>query len=268
VISTRIISAIIGLLLLFVIFLSDIIFINIGVAIVSIIALFELLNTLHYKKNIPLVAAALAGGIIFIIFPFVSSKFALPILYVYIIVLFVMLLKYHHAISLNDITIIFFMIIYTCFFLSHITFTRMMENGKILVWLIFIGAWVTDTCAFFVGISIGRHKLVPQISPKKTIEGSIGGIIGCVLAFILFGMGVNHFGTYHVNYVNLVILGLLCSVFGQIGDLFASVIKRQYGVKDFGSIMPGHGGILDRFDSVILVAPLVYYYLMLFDVII
>ena len=141
-----------------------------------------------------------------------------------------------------------------------------MEFGRIFIWLVFIGAFVTDTCAYFVGKSVGRHKLCPNISPKKTVEGAIGGVLGAGVAFVLFGLIVNLvFGKYlgggHLSLWLLFVLGIIAAVVSEIGDLTASAIKRQFNIKDFGTILPGHGGILDRCDSIILVAPTVFLFL-------
>ena len=131
-------------------------------------------------------------------------------------------------------------------------------EGGYLYLLVFFGAWVTDTFAYFTGRFFGKHKLNPVISPKKTVEGSIGGILFCMISFVLFGI-VMQFGKWHftVHYPLLLLSGLLCSVVSQVGDLITSLIKREHGVKDYGKIFPGHGGILDRFDSVMFIAPFV-----------
>ena len=121
--------------------------------------------------------------------------------------------------------------------------------------MVFLGAWICDTFAYFTGVLIGKHKLIPEISPKKTIEGSIGGIIFTIIGFIVYGLIMNSFFEAQLSYVYLAILGLALSVVSQVGDLIASAIKRQYSIKDFGNIFPGHGGVLDRFDSVMLSAP-------------
>ena len=129
-------------------------------------------------------------------------------------------------------------------------------EGGYLYLLVFFGAWVTDTFAYFTGRFFGKHKLNPVISPKKTVEGSIGGILFCMISFVLFGI-VMQFGKWHftVHYPLLLLSGLLCSVVSQVGDLFTSLIKREHGVKDYGKIFPGHGGVLDRFDSVLAISP-------------
>ena len=121
--------------------------------------------------------------------------------------------------------------------------------------LILIGAWVTDTMAYFTGRLFGKHKLAPDISPKKTIEGSIGGSICCAIAFVLLGVIVSFVvPDSSPNYIFLAVSGLVISVISQAGDLIMSAMKRHYGIKDFGNLLPGHGGILDRMDSMLAVS--------------
>jgi phosphatidate cytidylyltransferase len=120
--------------------------------------------------------------------------------------------------------------------------------------LIFIGAWTTDIFAYFTGFFFGKHKLIEDVSPKKTIEGSVGGTIFCALAFVLTGIIVDAFFEGNANLVFLAISGICISVIAQVGDLIMSVIKRHYGIKDYGKIFPGHGGMLDRFDSILAVS--------------
>lgn len=131
------------------------------------------------------------------------------------------------------------------------------EGGKYLYLLSFIGAWVTDSFAYFSGRLFGRHKLIPDVSPKKTVEGSIGGMLFCVAAFVGFAFLYNAVwrgeGTALPVWL-MAVIGLITSIVSQIGDLAMSVIKRQFGIKDYGKIFPGHGGFLDRFDSVLAVA--------------
>ncbi|MBQ9707699.1 MAG: phosphatidate cytidylyltransferase [Firmicutes bacterium] len=149
-------------------------------------------------------------------------------------------------------------IFYIIFFSYHITLVDMAEPYGLMVWLIVITAFGTDIMAYFVGVALGKHKLCPKISPKKTIEGSIGGILGSV---ILSGV----FGFFFMPQVLLhcIIIGVLGGVVSQFGDLTASIFKRKMGIKDYGNLIPGHGGILDRFDSVLFTGPMVYYYIVL-----
>ncbi len=141
-------------------------------------------------------------------------------------------------------------VFYVVFLSFHVTLVEQTGEYGILVWLIFITAFGTDTMAYFTGLALGKHKLCPKISPKKTIEGSIGGILGSVLFSGIFGYFVVSELLLHC-----IILGILGGVISQLGDLTASIFKRN--------LIPGHGGILDRFDSVLYTAPMVYYYIML-----
>ena len=153
-----------------------------------------------------------------------------------------------------DIAITFFSIFYIAISLDFIVLTiNSFERGSIYVWTIFIVAFLTDIFAYFAGKLFGKHKLVPKVSPKKTIEGSIGGILGSTIGCIVFGY------LFNLDLMAMIVIGSIGSVIAQFGDLFASSIKRYVGIKDYGKLIPGHGGILDRFDSVILVAPFVYY---------
>jgi phosphatidate cytidylyltransferase len=136
---------------------------------------------------------------------------------------------------------------------------RQGDAGVYLYGLIFIGAWMTDTGAYFVGVLFGKHKLIPKVSPKKTIEGAFGGILGCIVGFVLYGFIIQSICDVQVNYVAMVVLATVIAVVSQFGDLVASYIKREREIKDFGFIFPGHGGVLDRFDSIIAVAPTIYF---------
>jgi phosphatidate cytidylyltransferase len=148
-------------------------------------------------------------------------------------------------------------IFYVVFLSFHVTLVEQTEYG-ILVWLVFLTAFGTDSMAYFTGYAIGKHKLAPKISPKKTVEGSIGGILGSVLLCGLFGYFMIPRLLLHC-----IIIGVIGGVISQLGDLTASIFKRKMGIKDYGNLIPGHGGILDRFDSVLFTAPMVYYYIML-----
>ncbi len=142
---------------------------------------------------------------------------------------------------------------------SAMVLLRRLPGGEYLFLLPFIGSWVTDTFAYFTGRLFGRHKLAPVISPKKTVEGSLGGILFAVLSFVAFGLIVSGAGRTP-SYLALILCGLAVSVVSQIGDLALSAIKREYGIKDYSHLFPGHGGVLDRFDSVIATAPLILFF--------
>lgn len=162
-------------------------------------------------------------------------------------------------IQLADIGTSIFAITYVGWFMSHLYLLRILPNGFSWVLFVFLANWATDTAAYFVGRTFGKHKLAPLVSPNKTIEGSLGGIAGGILVAILFPQlapNVPQGAVYP-----LLILGILISVLGQLGDLAESAMKRKANIKDSGNIIPGHGGILDRFDSILLTVPLAYYYI-------
>ena len=173
----------------------------------------------------------------------------------YIIYLFSLVVWSHGKLAFADVMSLFVTCIYIIAAICCIIYVRDYGDfGKYFYLLVFIGAWITDTFAYFTGRLFGKHKLIEDVSPKKTVEGSIGGIIFCVLSFLLFGFIVEKLGEFNANYIFLAVSGVIVSIVSQIGDLIMSVIKRHYGVKDYGWILPGHGGMLDRFDSILAVS--------------
>lgn len=154
----------------------------------------------------------------------------------------------------------FFCIFYAPVMLSFIYLTESMRYGIYIVWLIFISSWVCDTCAYFSGMAFGRHKLAPVLSPKKTVEGALGGvaasaIAGALFSFLLVEQAIaDQSATWA-----FALIGGIGAVISQIGDLAASAIKRNHNIKDYGTCIPGHGGIMDRFDSVIFTAPVIFF---------
>lgn len=140
------------------------------------------------------------------------------------------------------------------------------ENGRFLILIPFVLAFLSDTGAYFAGCAFGKHKLAPNISPKKTVEGVIGGVLGAMLGMVLYCVVLQSFFAFRVHYGYALIYGLLGSLGAVFGDLCFSVIKRQTGIKDYGNLIPGHGGILDRFDSMMIVGPLVEILLILLPV--
>ncbi len=182
----------------------------------------------------------------------------------YLLILLIYTVLFHQKTNAEEGMLGFFGFFYVVFLLSHVFLIRSYPYGNMFVWLAFISAWGCDTGAYFTGVTIGKHKLIPTLSPKKTIEGSIGGIITATILALLYGWFIEK--NFPLEEVNVFLLCGLTGVFGsilsQIGDLAASAMKRYTGIKDFGKLIPGHGGILDRFDSVLLTAPVVYYIMM------
>lgn len=149
--------------------------------------------------------------------------------------------------------------LYVPVMLAFVCRTRNLPQGIFLYLLIFICASVSDVCALAVGMAIGRHKLAPVLSPKKTIEGAVGGVAGSALVSWLLAMVIRFFDKGTDVTVLFLVIGICGSIIGQTGDLAASAIKRNKGIKDYGDLIPGHGGIMDRFDSIIFTAPVIYY---------
>ena len=169
-----------------------------------------------------------------------------------ILILFVYVFGYpkYHA---EQVMAAFFGVVYVAVMLSFIYLTRSLPDGKFLVWLIFLCSWGCDTCAYCVGMLIGKHKMAPVLSPKKSIEGAVGGVAGAALLGVIYAAATQG---KMAEYALICAVGALISM---VGDLAASAIKRNQNIKDYGKLIPGHGGILDRFDSVIFTAPIIYY---------
>ena len=160
----------------------------------------------------------------------------------------------------NQILAAFFGFFYVAVMLSCIYLTRSLDGGRYLVWLIFLCSWGCDTCAYCVGMLFGKHKMSPKLSPKKSVEGAFGGVIGAALLTILYGFIFRGYMGEDIPYI-FMMAGICAAgaLLSMVGDLAASAIKRNYEIKDYGKLIPGHGGILDRFDSVIFTAPVIYF---------
>lgn len=174
---------------------------------------------------------------------------------------YVFTFPYYHA---NDVMGTFFAIVYAPVMLSFVYLTRNLEHGFYLVWLIFISSWISDTAAYLVGTTLGKHKMTPKLSPKKSVEGAIGGILGAALVGGLFAFFIVEKRVVSSEItIAFILISAIGSIISQVGDLAASAIKRNHEIKDYGKVIPGHGGIMDRFDSVIFTAPIIYFLSML-----
>lgn len=182
------------------------------------------------------------------------------------IALFGVLLRHHDTVTFPEITVALFGGLVLPLLLLSLWRIFSMDGGEFLVLLPLVAAWGSDTCALFAGMAFGKHKLAPVISPKKTVEGAVGGVIGATVLMLFVVYLFNRFAGLDIHYSAAAIMGACGAVIGQIGDLSFSIIKRQTGIKDYGHIFPGHGGVLDRFDSVIFVAPVAELILRLFGV--
>lgn len=264
---TRIITAIVALCIFVpVCIFSNTIVMEIAMAVLNVVAVYELWYCIRgtaedphqigsFALWIPHVVVA-AGGVFL---PWFFGQQAMHTLFLALFLLllytFAVVVFSRGKIQITDAAVLMMMTLYVTASFTSILCLRRGESGAHLFLLPFIGAWVSDTFAYFTGRLLGKHKLIPEVSPKKTVEGAVGGILFTGIAYGIFGAIIGVTGT---GLVLLVCSGFIISVISQIGDLIASVVKRYYGIKDYGKLFPGHGGVMDRFDSVIATAPVLY----------
>ena len=229
---------------------------------VSLIGMQELYRAMHVRKEgfgaLGLVSYA---GVLLIHLLLIPGDSAYPLMGVIASLVLIMCVYVfcYPAYQAGQIMAAFFGIVYVGVMLSYIYQTRMLPGGQFHVWLIFLCSWGCDTCAYCVGVLIGKHKMAPRLSPKKSVEGGVGGVLGAALLGALFSLAMNQWGGADVDPLLYAVNCGGGGIISQIGGLAASAIKRNHDVKDYGKLIPGHGGILDRFDSVIFTAPVIYY---------
>ena len=261
----RILTGVVALcfILVPVLLLADTVALPIGIAVFAVIATYEILHCVGLHRNLwlsapmYLMSAAIPFGLRYMTsgaLALLPAVICLPLLISLAAAVFS-----HGKADIRDVASAFVLWLYTIIgFMSLVMIHDLVEGGKYFYLLAFIGAWVTDTFAYFTGMLLGKHKLIPGVSPKKTVEGAIGGIAFCVAAFVGFGLLYNSLwlaeGGDPLPLWLMGVVGLLVSLVSQIGDLSLSLLKRKYGIKDFGKIFPGHGGVMDRFDSVLAVS--------------
>ena len=229
-------------------------------AALSLIGMFELYRVVEIEKKAPGIAGYAAGIFYYALLWFHRENYVvLMAIAALMIIMAIYVITFPHY-RTEQVTVAFFGIFYLAVMLSYLYQVRAMTDGKYLVWLIVLSSWGCDTCAYCVGMLFGKHKLTPLLSPKKTVEGAVGGVLGAALLGLIFGAV---FGSRMAEIVNppaaCAIACAISAVISQIGDLAASAIKRNHNVKDYGHLIPGHGGVLDRFDSMIFTAPAIFF---------
>lgn len=230
-------------------------------ALLSVIGVFEMLGCVGVRKHYILAGISLVFGAMPIV-PFFAGESTLKIIaalcVVYLIAVYATDVfskgKLDYTLSSSTFMGVFYIAV------SFTSIVLLRGEGKYLYLLVFIGPWVSDTFAYIFGRLLGKHKLIPEVSPKKTVEGSVAGIIFAALSYVLYAFIIskNFDTTATPNYIVMAVSGALVSIVSQVGDLSASAVKRHFGIKDYGFIFPGHGGVMDRFDSVIMTAPILY----------
>lgn len=262
----RILTGIIGLpIVAAILILGNKYMIDAVFAIVALISIHEYFNAIEKQyKPVKWIGYIVAVLIAFIhVIPLeIWSKILIMFVPTSIVLLFINIIVTSMKIEPKDIFATFFGICYVIGFLVFLPLLYSMPNGKFLIWYILIAAWGTDTCAYAVGMKFGKHKLT-KISPKKSIEGSIGGTVGAIAIALIYTAIVNQYVDLGLSYVFVALATFILSVLSQLGDLSASSIKREMEIKDYGNLIPGHGGMLDRIDSIIFVAPFAYFLLIL-----
>ena len=251
-------------------FLDTLLF-NVVIWIISSLAVIEMFKATGLLARRGLTALAMAQALVI---PFMRTQhigaFALPLLFVIILGYFVILVKNCGTIGFGSCSSAVLLGTLIPLFFSCAVYIRDLRGagqGGVYIVIALGAAWLSDTSAYFVGTFFGKHKLAPKVSPKKTVEGTVGGVVISTALLLLLGVIYQNLTLAYVDFVMLALFAPIFSVIGMLGDLSASAIKREHGVKDFGNIMPGHGGILDRFDSVLFTLPAVYVATLYFELI-
>ena len=254
-------GAAIGLLMIAIFLLSGTVVYPIIMTLLCAIGTWEMLGCIRQRENKLLSVPAM---IVSVMSPIVSHFFGygsvLVIVMLYIAVLLSESVFFDEKVKVVNVSEVFMTTLYVVLCFSALLRLRYIETGAEYIYLlVFIAAWVTDTFAYFTGFLFGKHKLIPKISPKKTVEGAIGGVAFCIIAFVVYGVVVEKAVGVQMNFLVLAVVGFFMSVVSMVGDLIASSIKRTYGIKDYSNLFPGHGGVLDRFDSIMILSPLLLF---------
>lgn len=267
--KTRILAAVVLLPILLVIVLAlPTIFTAILFGLASSIAAYELLWGAGYVKHIRLIAYAAVMAFLVALWSNLGGGYVWALLgvLVMVVIMFAEIMLSDMKLPFDKVVVCLAAGILIPFLLTALVRIHSGVHGKFYIMIPFVLAFISDSGAYFAGRFLGKHKLAPTISPKKTVEGAVGGILGAVLGMIIYGLILQFAFDFKVNYLAAALYGVIGSVAGVFGDLCFSTIKRQTGIKDYGNLIPGHGGILDRFDSMTIIAPLVEILLILLPV--
>lgn len=253
----RVITSIVLLPILFFVVIKGGVFLYGALMLVSLLSMYEFYTSFKTQGDKPRQFVGYGSGILIASVTYFRLKEIYYIGPLYLTLVYFAWLMIRKKASMRDFMVTLVGIIYIPMMLNFILRTSLMEKSM-LIWMIFVIAWGTDTFAYFSGYFLGKNKLIPEVSPKKTVEGFWGGVIGSALSTMILGYILGE------NIYVMMAGGIFGSMISQLGDLFASYIKRILNIKDYGNIMPGHGGVLDRFDSIIFTAPFVYYFSIIF----
>lgn len=256
----RLISGIILVILAIIIVSTGGLPLYITTALISLIGLFELYRVMKIERNILGVTGYLTAVSYYGLVWFEGQQFVTLMAIAALMFLMSIYVFTFPKYKTEEVTVTYFGVFYVAVTLSYLYQVRAMADGRYLVWLIFLSSWGCDTCAYCVGKLFGKHKMAPVLSPKKSIEGAIGGAAGAaLLAFAYAAIFGGRMSEIRDPQLTCTAACAIAAVISQIGDLAASAIKRNHGIKDYGNLIPGHGGILDRFDSMLFTAPAIYF---------
>lgn len=251
---TRIISGAVGLIIFIAVILAPPIALKIALVLISCLGIYETYKAFSITKHIPLISIGILTPVVF---AFNLKSYIFVYIFIMVITAVATMLKNHESFSSKELAAsVFYPLIISVAF-SLVGILRASDYGIWKMCLPFAAAWSTDTFAYFTGRFFGKHKLCEKLSPKKTIEGALGGVLGAVIVVLIY----TYLCPSDTNYIFAVLYAVSASVISQMGDIFFSCIKREHDIKDFGNLMPGHGGVMDRFDSIILTAPLTYLFI-------
>lgn len=257
----RITSGLLGFpLVLIILLLGNKIVVDIALSIITLLAMNEYFNSIKKVAN-PVKWIGYLSCLSIACIHIVPQEYlnmivtlAVPTI---LMILFAQVIATDMKTNFKDIAYTFIGIFYVVFFIMFVAFINGMKDGKILIWYAILAAWGTDIFAYFIGKHFGKHKF-SKVSPKKSIEGCIGGTIGAILLMLAYTYFANTYWGMNYSYLYIAGIGMILSLVGQIGDFAASTIKRFVDIKDFSNLIPGHGGMLDRIDSLIFLAPFAY----------
>lgn len=258
----RVITGIVGVAFMIpIMWFSDTYVFTAALAFFTLVALYEIFSCIKLRGKLYI---TIPTYIIGIAMPFICKyvgdlnrifAIACGAIFGYLVYIMFCAVAFHKNCDIESLVMCFVFVIYIIGGFTTMQLLRDLPDGILALIAVILAAWVTDIFAYFTGKLFGKHKLCESISPKKTIEGSVGGLIFCAIAFVIYSFIIFKESTPIHGYWFMIAVSIILSFIAQIGDLAMSIIKRKYGIKDFGSLFPGHGGALDRFDSIIAVAP-------------
>ena len=232
-----------------------------GVAFLSMVAVMEFMRMVKIHKSALAVPGYVSVALLYLLLLINKMEYLVPLCVFFLLATMAIYVFAFPKYRVEQMVYLFFGFFYTGLMISYVYQVRELTGGAFSVWLIFIAAWGSDVCAYCAGMLFGKHKAFPVLSPKKTWEGCIGGVVGAAIIAVLYCLAMNHWFAQSFSVLRFAIVCGCGAVISQIGDLAASAMKRNHEIKDYGKLIPGHGGVLDRFDSVIFVAPIVFYLL-------